>query len=98
MRREAPMSEGEEAELAAFLRAAIGGDEKAYAAFLARVAARVRIFARRRKRMAAAWCWCPPITETGRRSGPWPLCMGRRSASSTAPSTTGRWTITASVL
>ena len=42
------MSEGEEAELAAFLRAAIGGDEKAYAAFLTRVAARVRIFARRR--------------------------------------------------
>lgn len=42
------MSESEEAELAVFLRAAIGGDEKAYAAFLTRVAARVRAFARRR--------------------------------------------------
>lgn len=42
------MSESEEAELAVLLRAAIGGDEKAYAAFLTRVAARVRAFARKR--------------------------------------------------
>lgn len=42
------MSESEEAELAVLLRAAVGGDEKAYAAFLTRVAARVRVFARRR--------------------------------------------------
>lgn len=42
------MSESEEVELAVLLRAAVGGDEKAYAAFLTRVAARVRVFARRR--------------------------------------------------
>lgn len=42
------MSGSEEAELAGLLRTAIGGDEKAYAAFLARAAARVRSFARRR--------------------------------------------------
>lgn len=42
------MSESEEAELAVLLRAAVGGDERAYAAFLTRVAARVRVFARRR--------------------------------------------------
>lgn len=42
------MSESGEAELGTLLRAAIGGDEKAYATFLAHVAARVRAFARRR--------------------------------------------------
>ena len=38
----------DDAELAALLKAAIAGDERAYAAFLAEVAARVRSFARRR--------------------------------------------------
>jgi RNA polymerase sigma-70 factor (ECF subfamily) len=38
----------EEAELAALLKAAIGGDEKAYAQFLRRAAALVRGFARKR--------------------------------------------------
>jgi RNA polymerase sigma-70 factor (ECF subfamily) len=38
----------DEAELARQLRAAIAGDEKAYAAFLAKAAALVRAFARRR--------------------------------------------------
>lgn len=42
------MSDGEEAELAAFLRAAIDGDERAYAKFLTRVASRIRVFARGR--------------------------------------------------
>ena len=42
------MSASEETELAVLLRAAIDGDEKAYAAFLARVAARVRSIARSR--------------------------------------------------
>ena len=42
------MTEAEEIELARLLRAALGGDEKAYAAFLSRVAALVRGFARRR--------------------------------------------------
>jgi RNA polymerase sigma-70 factor (ECF subfamily) len=42
------VSESGEAELGTLLRAAIGGDEKAYATFLAHVAARVRAFARRR--------------------------------------------------
>ncbi|MDQ6436137.1 sigma-70 family RNA polymerase sigma factor [Mesorhizobium sp. LHD-90] len=42
------MTEAEETELARLLRAALGGDEKAYAAFLSRVAALVRGFARRR--------------------------------------------------
>lgn len=42
------MSVSEEPKLAALLRSAIDGDEKAYAAFLARVAVRVRAFARRR--------------------------------------------------
>ncbi|MHA6644242.1 sigma-70 family RNA polymerase sigma factor [Mesorhizobium sp. A623] len=37
-----------EAELAALLRASIAGDERAYAAFLAEVASRVRGFARKR--------------------------------------------------
>lgn len=38
----------DEAELARLLRAALAGDEKAYAAFLSRAAALVRSFARRR--------------------------------------------------
>ncbi|MDP3896829.1 MAG: sigma-70 family RNA polymerase sigma factor [Mesorhizobium sp.] len=42
------MTGGREAELAGALRAAIAGDEKAYAAFLAEIAALVRGFARRR--------------------------------------------------
>ena len=42
------MDSRDEAELARLLRAAIAGDEKAYAAFLARAAALVRAFARRR--------------------------------------------------
>ncbi|MFI0846071.1 sigma-70 family RNA polymerase sigma factor [Mesorhizobium sp. IMUNJ 23232] len=42
------MTAAEEAELANLFRAALAGDEKAYAAFLSRVAALVRGFARRR--------------------------------------------------
>lgn len=42
------MSGRDEAELAGLLRAAIAGDEKAYAVFLARAAALVRGFVRRR--------------------------------------------------
>ena len=42
------MRSPDDAELAALLKAAIAGDERAYAAFLAEVAARVRSFARRR--------------------------------------------------
>lgn len=42
------MSEADEAELAHLLRAAIGGDERAYAAFLARIAAFVRAAVRRK--------------------------------------------------
>jgi RNA polymerase sigma-70 factor, ECF subfamily len=38
----------EDAELARLLRSAIGGDEKAYAVFLSRIAAMVRGFARRK--------------------------------------------------
>ena len=38
----------DEAELARLLRAALAGDEKAYSAFLAKAAALVRAFARRR--------------------------------------------------
>lgn len=45
---ESAVTATEEAELAKLLRAALGGDEKAYAAFLSRVAALVRGFARRR--------------------------------------------------
>ncbi|MEQ1955799.1 sigma-70 family RNA polymerase sigma factor [Mesorhizobium sp. CN2-181] len=42
------MTAADETELARLLRAALGGDEKAYAAFLSRVASLVRGFARRR--------------------------------------------------
>lgn len=42
------MTDAEDAELAGLLRSAIAGDEKAYAAFLSRVSALVRAFARRR--------------------------------------------------
>jgi RNA polymerase sigma-70 factor (ECF subfamily) len=43
-----PLDGNEDAELARLLKAAIGGDEAAYAAFLRRVAALVRRFAQRR--------------------------------------------------